>query len=80
MSNFTYSNIIMFEHFLYFVREQKYIRITWNSGWDILNGCADPATPATGPVDSQLALGLWGCVSLLQEIKKQVLVRLSIQQ
>lgn len=33
-------------------------RLTWRFGWGKLNGCADRATPVTGPEGSPPALGL----------------------
>lgn len=38
------------------VRKLRYGRVTWHFDWGILNECVDPATPATGPVDSPLDL------------------------
>lgn len=54
--------------------------LTWNTGWDKLNGCADPATPETGLVDSPPALGLWGCAPLFQESKNEPWVTMFLQQ
>lgn len=61
MTNFKYCRCCLK---IFVCQRQSYSRLTWHFGRGIVNGCADLATPVTGPADSPPAPGLWGCVSL----------------
>ena len=81
LNNFKYSKCFVFFCFFFMFEDfcsvsQSCSRLTWRFGWGKPNGCADGATPVTGPEDFPPALGLWGCVSL--QVKQLTLLTLSV--